>query len=460
MKKTQRREAAHSSKNTSPQRPFRKLFISAGVATVFLISFLLTHETNNVSSSELSYIEYSPAGVEEGSVVPASCDSATPFNSPTSQGGTAGSHFPGDCTTLCPQGGGSYDPYYDPAATACPTVSYRICPASATTPGGGSTVQLHAYHKASAFDCSNLTGTTNVTGSVTWSSSAPAVATVGNGATAGLVTGVSTVWSWTSISTSTYLGLTAPAATVTVLGTPANFRVCPAGTTIGSGTTLQLRAFYRLGGVDCANTGLATDVTSSVTWSSLNSTIATVGNGAVAGLLTGITTGFTSLNLSQYLGQTAPSVPVQVTGSSAYRICPGSAIVTASGFPFRAYHNPSGVVNCANTAGATDVTGSVTWLSSNSGVATVGNGGSAGIVTAVSAGSSNISTTPYLGLISPTALASVACIPSVSCSSAGPTATAANKCAGETFPINDGCGGLITCNGARVCDFNWKEVSQ
>src|SRR6185369_15138524 len=51
-------------------------------------------------------------GEEAGTVVPASCDGS---------GGTPGSHWWGDCTATCPSGSGTYDPYFDPSHTACPS---------------------------------------------------------------------------------------------------------------------------------------------------------------------------------------------------------------------------------------------------------------------------------------------------------------------------------------------------
>ena len=32
-------------------------------------------------------------------------------------------------------------------------------------------------------------------------------------------------------------------------------------------------------------------------------------------------------------------------------------------------------------------------------------------------------------------------------------------CANETFTITDACGDTTTCNGAKSCDYNWKEIA-
>jgi hypothetical protein len=90
-------------------------------------------------SSELAYIEHSTLGRDAGSVVPASCDSNNPYASTYDFIGRddalhtahSGSHFNGDCTTPCPSGSGSYDPYYDPTASSCSTTTTtttQVCP--------------------------------------------------------------------------------------------------------------------------------------------------------------------------------------------------------------------------------------------------------------------------------------------------------------------------------------------
>jgi hypothetical protein len=163
-------------------------------------------------------------------------------------------------------------------------------------------------------------------------------------------------------------------------------------------------------------------------------------------------------------GVTTAQTTVMVTSGSVYQICPLSAIVNVP-FQFRAYHRAAGgPIDCSNLAGTTDVTGSVTWLSSNQNVATVvPSGASAGLVTkATTTGSTTITTTPYLGLPTTTAVAHVICVPSKSCASDSPP-EASNTCANDTtasFTIDDGCGFSITCPGTRTCDYNWKEVGQ
>gem|GEM_PF-5415694 len=51
------------------------------------------------------------------------------------------------------------------------------------------------------------------------------------------------------------------------------------------------------------------------------------------------------------------------------------------------------------------------------------------------------------------------CAPNNDCASAASVTQAATVCIGGTFSIADGCGNTIVCNGARSCDYNWKEVA-
>ncbi len=90
---------------------------------------------------------------------------------------------------------------------------YKICPSSLTITEGQSSTLRAFYNANGLVDCFNTTGATDVTGLATWSSSAPARATVG--ANTGLVTGVTAGLS--IITTNTYLGKTAPAVNVNVI---------------------------------------------------------------------------------------------------------------------------------------------------------------------------------------------------------------------------------------------------
>ncbi|MGB5018952.1 MAG: hypothetical protein WBO66_04440, partial [Candidatus Moraniibacteriota bacterium] len=92
-------------------------------------------------------------------------------------------------------------------------------------------------------------------------------------------------------------------------GLSADYRICPSSLTITEGVNGSLHAYYHANGmVDCLNTSGSTDVTSLVTWSSSNPAKATV----VAGTVTGVVAGSSTVTTSAYLGKTAPGVNVNI----------------------------------------------------------------------------------------------------------------------------------------------------
>ena len=100
-------------------------------------------------------------------------------------------------------------------------------------------------------------------------------------------------------------------------GYGADYRICPSSLTITEGMTGSLRAYYNANGVvDCLNLTGATEVTSSVTWSSSTPGVATVG--ASTGLVMGVTVGNSIITTTNYSGKTAPSVSVNVICASNY----------------------------------------------------------------------------------------------------------------------------------------------
>ena len=177
----------------------------------------------------------------------------------------------------------------------------------------------------------------------TWSSSNPSVATVTVGT--GLVSGISP-----GTSTITYTGPTGCYATITVTVTPLPAPI--------SGPT----------SICGGSTALLSDPTPGGTWSSSNTTVATVGSSS--GIVTGLTTGFTIITymmpsgcfVTMAIKVTAP--PAAITGVNT--ICVGMTTTLANA-------TPGGV-----------------WTTSNPSVATVTG---TGVVTGVSAGVVNITYT-------------------------------------------------------------------
>ncbi len=335
--------------------------------------------------------------------------------------------------------------------------SVQNATAPSTCSGGGFTVNLTASPANIVSGSSTLSWTTG--GNPTW-----CWATGGNEGT----------WNntWQSVSggsrvvtppvTTTYTlecgdasTSVSDTATVTVGSGPMpNLTFTATPTTIVSGG-LSTLSWTTSGGVtDCWSTG-GSDVTWNNTWQS--------STGGTKSISPSVTTTYTlecwnAGGISTGLS----SATVIVTGSgpvAAVNLCPGSATLgVATTQQFRAYYTAAGVAwNGCGSPNGTNVTSSATWSSSDTSVATMNNSSSKGLATGVATGSATMSAL-YSGLTG-TAPVTISCTPTNTCSSATSQTRATSICVGDTFDINDGCGGTLTCSGTRVCDYNWKEVA-
>ena len=236
-----------------------------------------------------------------------------------------------------------------------PVTGVTVAPVSASV-GVGGTVALTA----------TVAPTTATNKAVTWTSSAPAVATV---SATGVVTGVTAGSAIVTVRT-TDGGFTATSsilvtnATVPVTGVT----VAPTSITIAAGTTTTLTA----------TVAPATATNKAVTWTSSNTAAATVSaTGVVTGVAAGTSTitvrttdgGFTVTSLVTVTANNVAVTGVTVAPTSATIAVGGTTTLTATVAP----------ANATNKA--------VTWTSSNTAVATVS---ATGVVTGVSAGMSTI----------------------------------------------------------------------
>jgi uncharacterized protein YjdB len=151
----------------------------------------------------------------------------------------------------------------------------------------------------------------------------------------------------------------------------------------GSGF-LVLGQASQLTATETLSSGTTQDVTTTATWQSSNSSVATVSS---TGVVTAVATGATTITAA-YLGGTAGTLVVVVNGTSVVSMLivgPGS-LGTAQ---------TSQLIAAASLRGGMtqDVTNSAAWQSSHPGVATVS---SAGLLTAVAPGTTTI-TASYLG---------------------------------------------------------------
>jgi N-acetylneuraminic acid mutarotase len=225
-----------------------------------------------------------------------SWQSATPTVAPISSAGQATASSVG-ATIITATFGGVTSSGVTLSVTAATLVSMVVTPATATI-AKGTQQQFTATGMYSDRSTQNLSRT------VTWNSSAPIVATIGNASgSSGLAkaTGVGT----TSI-TAAFGGVTSPAVTLTVsAATLASIAVTPALPSVALGFNEQLSA-----------TGTYTDnstqdLTSVATWTSSATAVAAVSSGLnTSGLVTSHSVG--STNITATLGAVSSS-PVALT---------------------------------------------------------------------------------------------------------------------------------------------------
>ena len=256
--------------------------------------------------------------------------------------------------------------------TAATLVSIEVTPASPSIANG-----LTRQFTATGVYTDN--STQDLTTQVTWSSSDTGVATVSNAVGSNGLATTTTVGSSTvsatsgSVSGSTTLTVT-PAALVSI-------DVTPATPSVAKGLTQQFTAT----GVYTDNT--TQDLTTQVTWLSSDTGVATVSNAVGSnGLATTTTVGSSTISAS--LGGVSGSTSLTVTAATLVSIdvTPAASSV-AKGLTQQ--FTATGVYTDNTTQ---DLTTQVTWLSSDTGVATVSNAvGSNGLATTTTVGSSTIS---------------------------------------------------------------------
>jgi len=217
--------------------------------------------------------------------------------------------------------------------------------------------------------------TQDLTTSVTWSSSSPGVAAVSNAAgTKGLATSVttgSTTITATSGSVSGYTTLSVTPAQLTSIA------ITPTNPQIAKGTTKQ---FTATGTYTDASTQ---DLTTSATWSSSSTGIATISNAAGSkGLATSVATGSTTITAISGIVSGTTTLTITSANLTSIAVTPANPTVAMG---TTKQFTATGTYTDSSTQ---DLSSSATWSSSSSGVATISNAaGSKGLLTPVSAGS-------------------------------------------------------------------------
>jgi hypothetical protein len=259
--------------------------------------------------------------------------------------------------------------------TAAVLVSIDVSPVDPTM-AKGTTLPLVATGVYSDGSTSDLTTT------VTWSSTAPGFASVSNAA--GSEGEVSAVAAGTAVVSATDpTTMIAGSVTVTVTAAVLNsIQINPTNPTIAKGTDQPFTA------TGVYSDGSTADLTTSVSWVSSVTTIATISSAAGSeGLATTVGVGTTTITAT--LGGTGISGSTTLTVSAAtlvrIDVSPVAAVVPRSSF------QDYTAIGIYSDSTAVDLTTAVTWSSSATSVATISNAaGSEGTASTVSPGTTTI----------------------------------------------------------------------
>ncbi|MDP1826435.1 MAG: Ig-like domain-containing protein [Archangium sp.] len=237
------------------------------------------------------------------------------------------------------------------------------------------------------------TSTQDVSASVTWSSSAPGVASISNATgSEGLATAQAVGTTTITATSGTIMGstvLTVTAATVTSL------QVTPTTPTLPRGLTQQFTA------TGIFSDGTMQNLTTSVTWTTGTASVATISNAAGSeGLLTAVAVG--SSTVVATLGAVTNGTTLTVTAARLDRI-DVTPVAPSVARGRTSQLTATGVYSDASTQ---DLTATVTWSSTASTVASVSNAaGSEGLLTAANVGTTTVTAT--LGTVSGSQLVTV-----------------------------------------------------
>ena len=320
--------------------------------------------------------------------------------------------------------------------TSAVITSIAVTPANANIPLG----IAQQYTATGTFSDSSVQ---DVTGVVTWNSSVPGVASI-------TVSGLATGLSIGTTNMSATLGAVSSSAPLMVnAANLASITIAPANGSIAQGTSIQLTA------TGTFNDGGTRNLTRQVTWSSSDTTVATIGAGT--GIASGqprAVSGTTIITAT--LGSVSQTTNLTVTNATISSI---SVTPTGVTIPIGAQKSFSatGLFSDSTTQ---DITANCHWTSSNTAVATVGSGGGQGPITATSVGAGTANITASFGGMSgfSTLTVSSATLVSIALSPANlilsPSATASYNALG-TFSD----GSHVSVNGAATWTSSNPQVA-
>ena len=215
--------------------------------------------------------------------------------------------------------------------------------------------------------------TKNITTAVTWASSNTAVATIG--ANTGLATGIS---AGTSQVTASLGGITSSSDNLTVVKsvTLQSIAVSPTNSSVSQSQTQQFTA------TGTYSDGSTKNITTSVTWTSSNAAVASIG--VNTGLATGISAGTSQITASLGSISSPNGILTIVKGISLQSIAVAPSNPSVSQSQTQQF-TATGTYSDGSTK---NITTTVTWASSNTAVATIG--ANTGLATGISAGASQV----------------------------------------------------------------------
>lgn len=258
------------------------------------------------------------------------------------------------------------------------TVSAAVATALQVTPTNPAIAKGTAQQFTATATFSDDT-TQNVTSVATWTSSDTAVATVSNAA--GSNGRAQSLAQGSTVISADYKGLTASSTLAVTAAVLSQIQVTPAAAKIPVGRTQQ----YAATGV--FSDGTTQDLTATAAWTSSDPAVVEISNASPnAGLAAAKVAGMATVGASS--GGVSGSTGVEVTDAvlSSIQLSPQNAKL-AAGFE-RAY-SATGLYSDGSSR---DITADVTWGSSDSSIAAIGNAsGSKGVASGVAAGTVSIS---------------------------------------------------------------------
>lgn len=269
------------------------------------------------------------------------------------------------------------------SGTATLNVTAATLVSIAVTPNGTGAAAKGTTRQFTAVGTYSDSSTQNLTQSAAWSSADPTVATV---STASGTKGLATAVKAGATRITAAVGAVTGSFNFTVTGAVlTSLSVAPSNPSNALGTTRQFTV------TGTYSDGSTQDLTSAVTWSSSDTGVATISNGAgTKGVANTLTAGSSTITATEPLSGLASSTTLTVTNAvlTSIAITPNTASIVETTF---GQYTAVGTYSDGTTQ---DLTATVTWASSDETVATVSNAaGSQGQAQGVAAGSTSITAT-------------------------------------------------------------------